>query len=203
MYDEHTAITLNMKIAVGSTRESKLSAVRSGLARIAEVVPGWSDAEIVGRAIEFDAPPMPLSDEQLIDGARARAFAVQASLAAESSFADYCVGMEGGFHTLSIQNIQHTFLRGWVCVADGEREFFGSTGSISVPTWLARRVIDERRELGAVIDEVTREKDVRSRQGTWGVLSLDLITRSASFETAVIAAFAPFYNVGFRLHKSA
>jgi non-canonical (house-cleaning) NTP pyrophosphatase len=32
-------------------------------------------------------------------------------------------------------------------------------------------------------------------KGTWGVLSLDLITRSASFETAVIAAFASFYNI--------
>ncbi len=105
--------------------------------------------------------------------------------------------MEGGFHNLSIENTEHTFLRGWVCVTDGERESFGSTSSISVPTWLARRVIDEGRELGTVIDEVTRQNDVRSRQGTWGVLSLDLITRSASFETAVIAAFAPFYNIEF------
>jgi non-canonical (house-cleaning) NTP pyrophosphatase len=35
---------------------------------------------------------------------------------------------------------------------------------------------------------------VRSRQGAWGVLSRGLLTRAMSFETALIAAFAPFYN---------
>jgi non-canonical (house-cleaning) NTP pyrophosphatase len=35
---------------------------------------------------------------------------------------------------------------------------------------------------------------VRSRQGAWGILSRDLVTRSMSFEMALIAAFAPFYN---------
>lgn len=57
-----------MRIAIGSTHESKLSAVRRGY-----------------------------------------------------------VGLEGGFHTLSIENTEHTLLRGWVCVTDGEWESFGST----------------------------------------------------------------------------
>jgi non-canonical (house-cleaning) NTP pyrophosphatase len=57
-------------------------------------------------------------------------------------------------------------------------------------------VIDGKRELSVVIDEVTNERDVRSRQGAWGVLSRDLLTRSMSFEAALIAAFAPFYNPG-------
>jgi non-canonical (house-cleaning) NTP pyrophosphatase len=43
-------------------------------------------------------------------------------------------------------------------------------------------------------DTVSRERDVRSGQGSWGVFSLDLITRATSFETAVVTAFAPFYN---------
>ena len=55
-------------------------------------------------------------------------------------------------------------------------------------------VIDGKRELGVVIDEVAGERDVRSRQGAWGVFSRDLLTRAMSFEAALIAAFAPFYN---------
>src|SRR5205809_264062 len=55
------------------------------------------------------------------------------------------------------------------------------------------------RELGDVIDEVAGEHDVRSRQGAWGVLSRGLLTRSMSFETALVAAFAPFYNA--RVYK--
>ena len=45
-----------------------------------------------------------------------------------------------------------------------------------------------------MIDEISGKTDVRSRQGAWGVLSRDLVTRSMSFELALIAAFAPFYN---------
>jgi non-canonical (house-cleaning) NTP pyrophosphatase len=48
--------------------------------------------------------------------------------------------------------------------------------------------------LGLVIDEVSGKRDTRSREGAWGVLSRDLLTRSLSFELALIAAFAPFYN---------
>ena len=40
---------------------------------------------------------------------------------------------------------------------------------------------------------------MRSRQGAWGILSRDLLTRSQSFEAALVAAFAPFYNA--RLYR--
>jgi non-canonical (house-cleaning) NTP pyrophosphatase len=58
-------------------------------------------------------------------------------------------------------------------------------------------VVEGKRELGEVIDEVAGELDIRSRQGAWGVFSKDLMTRSMTFEMALIAAFAPFYNAGF------
>jgi non-canonical (house-cleaning) NTP pyrophosphatase len=64
-----------------------------------------------------------------------------------------------------------------------------------VPEKLSRAVVDGGRELAEVIDEVAGERDVRSRQGAWGVLSRDLFTRSMSFEVALLAAFAPFYNL--------
>jgi non-canonical (house-cleaning) NTP pyrophosphatase len=63
-----------------------------------------------------------------------------------------------------------------------------------VPDSIKSSVIEGRRELGLVIDEVAGTRDVRSRQGAWGILSRDLVTRSMSFELALIAAFAPFYN---------
>jgi non-canonical (house-cleaning) NTP pyrophosphatase len=66
--------------------------------------------------------------------------------------------------------------------------------SIGVPPSIVKNVIEGKRELGLVIDEVAGARDVRSRQGAWGVLSRDLLTRSMSFEAALIAAFAPFYN---------
>jgi non-canonical (house-cleaning) NTP pyrophosphatase len=137
---------------------------------------------------------MPLTDWQLMQGARERALAVKDSLAQRRLEADIYVGLEGGFHSVSMEGEWHTFLRGWAYATNGETGAFGATPSITVPPAVVKRVIEGRRELGLVIDEVARSHDVRSRQGAWGVFSRNLITRSMSFEIALIAAFAPFYN---------
>jgi inosine/xanthosine triphosphatase len=181
-------------IALGSDRTAKVMAVRASLARIAAVDSTWSDAVIVGRPVTITAPAMPLTDRQLIHGARERAAAIRALLLEEGKRADIYVGLEGGFHSMSVDGEGHTFLRGWAYATDGQRGSFGASPSITVPYSIARRVIEGKRELGEVIDEVAGERDVRSRQGAWGVLSRDILTRSMSFEAALIAALAPFYN---------
>jgi non-canonical (house-cleaning) NTP pyrophosphatase len=48
--------------------------------------------------------------------------------------------------------------------------------------------------LGIAIDRFASQTDIRSKQGTWGVLSHDILTRRHSFVIALISAFAPFYN---------
>ena len=171
-------------------------AVRASIARVAEIDSSWAKATVLARAVEINAPAMPLNDWELMQGARERALAVRDLLQAKRRHADIYVGLEGGFHSISIEGEWHTFLRGWAYATDGKSGTFGATPSISVPTALAKKVIEGRRELGLVIDEVVGIKDVRSRQGAWGILSRDLVTRSMSFEVALIAAFAPFYNRG-------
>ncbi len=159
-------------IALGSDRAPKIMALRASIARIAAIDPAWADANVVARPVTTNIPAMPLTDWQLMQGARERALAVRDSLRSQRLDAEIFVGLEGGFHSVSIEGEWHTFLRGW----------------------LAKKVIEGRHELGLVIDEVAGKSDVRSRQGAWGVLSRDLVTRSMSFELALIAAFAPFYN---------
>lgn len=184
-------------IALGSDRAAKIMAVRASVARVAAIDPEWADVNVVARRVETSAPAMPLTDWQLMEGARERALAVRDSLRTRRLEADIYVGLEGGFHSISIGGEWHTFLRGWAYATDGERSAFGAAPSISVPQEIVKNVVQGRRELGAVIDEVTGARDVRSKQGAWGVLSRDLVTRSMSFELALIAAFAPFYNPKF------
>jgi inosine/xanthosine triphosphatase len=181
-------------IALGSDRAAKIMAVRASIARIATIDPAWANANVVARRVEISAPAMPLTDWQLMEGARERALAVRDSLHSRRLEADIYVGLEGGFHSISIGGEWHTFLRGWAYATDGERSAFGGAPSISVPAEIVKNVVQGRRELGIVIDEVSGGRDVRSKQGAWGVLSRDLVTRSMSFELALIAAFAPFYN---------
>jgi inosine/xanthosine triphosphatase len=181
-------------IALGSDRAAKIMAVRASMARIAEIDSSWVAASLIARPVETNVPAMPLNDWELMQGARERALAVRDLLRKQRRDADIFVGMEGGFHSISLEGEWHTFLRGWAYATDGQSGAFGATPSISVPESLAKKVIEGRRELGLVIDEVAGLRDVRSRQGAWGILSRDLVTRAMSFEVALIAAFAPFYN---------
>ena len=183
-----------MIIALGSARAAKIMALRSACARISEGDARWRNAELVARNVETSAPRMPLNDTQLMRGAFERATVLRELLLAEGAGADFYVGLEGGFHSITFDGVRHTFLHGWAYVADSARGHFGHAPAVTVPPSIVARVEGTGRELGEVIDEVAGERDVRSRQGAWGVLSRGLLTRSMSFETALVAAFAPFYN---------
>jgi len=182
------------RIALGSDRAPKIMAVRATIERIGKIDSAWRDANVVARAVQTNAPAMPLTDWELMRGARDRALMVFDVLREQNLAANLYVGLEGGFHSISVDGEWHTFLRGWAYATDGERGSFGMSPSIAVPDAIVKNVIGGKRELGLVIDEFAGARDVRSRQGAWGVLSRDLLTRSMSFEAALIAAFAPFYN---------
>lgn len=174
-------------------------ALRAACARIAEVDARWKRAELVARPVESGVPRMPLNDTQLMRGAFGRAEAMRHLLRDEGQRADFFVGLEGGFHSITFEGRRHTFLHGWAYVSNGASGHFGHAPAVVVPTAIVARVEGTGRELGDVMDEVAGEHDVRSRQGAWGVLTRGLLTRTASFEDALIAAFTPFYNA--RVYK--
>src|SRR2546430_16482092 len=120
------------RIALGSDRAAKIMAVRASIARIAKIDLAWREANVVARSVKINAPAMPLSDEELMQGARERALAVRAILLEQNLDANLYVGLEGGFHSIILDGSQRTFLRGWAYVFDGERDSFGMSPSISV-----------------------------------------------------------------------
>src|SRR5437870_11219102 len=95
------------RIALGSDRGAKIMAVRASVARVAEIDSGWRDASVVARPVKTDAPAMPLTDWELMSGARQRALAVREILIGQKLDADLYVGLEGGRHTLSIHREWH------------------------------------------------------------------------------------------------
>src|SRR5205809_7261753 len=98
-------------IALGSDRAAKIMAVRASIARVAEIDSAWRDASVVARSVKTDAPAMPLTDWELMSGARQRALAVRKILVEQNLVADLYVGLEGGFHSISVEGEWHTFLR--------------------------------------------------------------------------------------------
>jgi non-canonical (house-cleaning) NTP pyrophosphatase len=104
--------------------------------------------------------------------------------------------LEGGLHVHRLDSRRIVTLRGWAYATDSSSSqgSFGSSPAIQVPNLIAEAVLDHGLDLGDVIDGFSGRSDVRSNEGTWGILSRELITRRGSFELAAVAALAPFYN---------
>ena len=134
-----------MRIGVGTANPAKLAAVRASIGQISSLVPAWSGIEIIGRNVETGVPAMPLTDEDLMSGAKTRALGVRQLLAEEKTGADLCVGLEGGFHPARIEGECITFLKGWAYVTDGIRGSFGASPSIIVPDAIVRSVVEGGR----------------------------------------------------------
>ena len=183
-----------MIVALGSTRNAKITALRDSISQISAIDKNWQNAKIIAKDVVINIPAMPMTDKELMLGAKARAEAIAKLCNEQSQTANFYVGLEGGFHSVYLDDKSYTFLRGWAYVTDTKQSSYGASPSIIVPDKIVDQVVREERELGEIIDEIAGQVDVRSHQGTWGILSLDLFTRSMSFEVALIAAFAPFYN---------
>jgi inosine/xanthosine triphosphatase len=181
-------------IVVGSTRGPKVEAVRRVLGGLARVAPGFEQAEVVPFDASFAAPPMPLSLDEMLEGARGRAHLALESLAAAGRRADFAVGLEGGIDLRRTAPSNRGFLMSWAYVTDGRRGAHGCGGAVEVPSGLLESVVDRGIELSEAMDALSGERGVRDRQGAWGILTRGLIDRTASFEMALVNAFAPFYN---------
>ena len=185
-----------MIIAVGSTRGPKVEAVRRVLGALASIAPGFERAEIVPFDASTLAPPMPLSVDEMLEGARGRAQLALESVSAAGKTPDYAVGLEGGIDLRRTTPTNRGFLMSWAYVTDGSRGAHGCGGAIELPPALLDAVVDRGIELAEAMDALSGERGVRDRQGAWGILSRGLIDRTASFEAALLNAFAPFYNPG-------
>lgn len=183
-----------MIIAVGSLRPPKLNAVWEAASAFWPLISPNEPFEVVGVDVESGVGHTPLTREDLMNGARLRVERLIQKAQEEKQPWKYLVGLEGGFDVVQRGMERLVFLESWAYVSDGRRGSFGSGGSIWIPEPVARAVVDDGVELAEAIDRFAGKKGVRDNEGAWGILTLNLIRRQDSFRTAVINAFAPFYN---------
>lgn len=169
-------------VAVGSTNPVKVAAVGTIIHRV------WPEAQVEGISVPSGISEMPLSEAEIIRGARNRAQAALEGLAA-----DLGVGLEGGLH-------QESFgwaLQGWVAVVDGSgRSHIGSGTRLLLPEGIVQRVL-AGEELGFVMDDLLGEENVKQKGGAIGALTAGLITRQDAFTHSVAYALAPFLTPQF------
>ena len=182
-------------VAVRSTRRPKLNAVWEALTVVGPSLDPNAPFEVVGEEAASGVRHTPLSRADLMTGARNRAEALAKRAKEENLPWDYFVGLEGGLDVLDNGDSRSVFLQNWAYVANKDgRGAYGQSGSILLPEILARQVVDEGVELGVAIDAFAGGHGIRDAQGAWGVLTKNMITRQDAFRTAVINAFAPFFN---------
>jgi non-canonical (house-cleaning) NTP pyrophosphatase len=181
-------------VALGSKRRPKLMALRETLAVIGSMLDPDAHFEVVEMDVPSGVGHTPMSREEMMKGARFRAKALVEKVPLDRP-CQYFVGMEGGVDIITTENCRYVFLQNWAFVMDARGQCaYGQSGSLLLPEALASQVVDEGVELAAAIDALASGQGIRDAEGTWGVLTSNIITRQDSFRVALINAFAPFFN---------
>jgi non-canonical (house-cleaning) NTP pyrophosphatase len=194
-----------VKIAIATERKAKLEAVRAAAGRLASLgLRGWEKNTFIPRSVDSGVSATPTSDSELMEGARSRVASLRRLLISEGLQADYYIGLEGGLHVEMVVGKRLVFLRGWVYASNDQpgQGRFGCTPSVELPDEIAEAVLVQSEDLGVVIDRFAGRSDIKSNEGTWGVLTAGLITRGRSFEMATLAALAPYYNAPLYFHDN-
>ncbi|HEV2488483.1 MAG TPA: inosine/xanthosine triphosphatase [Candidatus Acidoferrales bacterium] len=187
-------------VAVGSMRRPKLNAVWEAVSVFGPVLEPNAQFEVIGAEAESGVRHTPLSRADIMSGARNRAEALAKQAREDQLPWEYFVGLEGGLDVTTIGGSRRVFLENWAYTADTSgRGAYGQSGSVLLPEELAQQVVDEGIELGTAIDAFAGGHGIRDAQGAWGVLTRNMITRQDAFRTAVINAFAPFFNAALYL----
>ena len=187
-----------MIVALGSTRKPKIRAVRRALALIMESVPafGHGSYQFVSRATPSRTSSTPQSTAELMAGARHRAESLLEMLRSEREAPVLSIGLEGGIGSENglDGSPRLFFLESWAYVTNGHRCAFGSSGCLPLPEDVVDAVVNRGEDLGPVADRLYEQKDVAGHQGTFGILTTELVTREDAFVRSLLHALAPFYN---------
>lgn len=151
---------------VGSTNPVKIGAVKDALGKL------FPHADYVGVEVGSGVRAQPKSDEETMKGARNRARKVL-----RVTHADMAIGLEGGV-TETPLGMMNTV---WCCVMTRSGVTSVSGGSHFVLPKKLAQAIREGREMADVLDEVSGQKDVRSKQGVIGFLTKNLIDRRTEY----------------------
>lgn len=182
-------------VAVGTTRRPKLNAVWEALTVVGPVLDIDAQFDIAAVEVASGVRHTPLTRDEIMAGARNRGEALLRLSRERNEPWEFFIGLEGGFDVIQSGAARLVFLENWAYVADRSgRASFGQSGAVAVPDQLAKTVVDDGVELSEAIDAFASGRGIRDAQGTWGILTRNMITRQDAFRVAVINAFAPFFN---------
>lgn len=169
-------------VIIASENPVKISAVTKAFERFFPA----EQFHFEGIATDSGVPDQPKGNDETLLGATNRAHNAKNRRAD----AQYWVGLEGGIDMTS----RGTEAFAWMCVVDEHGNMgLGKTGSFYLPDAVTR-LLNEGFELGEADDKVFSRVNSKHSNGSVGILTHDLIDRTAYYVDAVIFALIPFAN---------
>ena len=154
-------------VLIGSTNPAKIKAVQRALLALN------LQYTVVGKDVESDVSAQPMSDVETLQGAKNRA-----TNCSKTSPCVFAIGLEGGIDYVNEQLL----ICNWGALVDHEgRTFIASGARIPLPSHF-REELKEGRELGQIMDEYCRRKDIRKKEGAVGIFTKGAINRIEMFE---------------------
>jgi inosine/xanthosine triphosphatase len=170
------------RVIVASTNPVKISSTETGFAKMFPE----EAFRVEGFAALSEVSNQPTSGEETLKGALNRVNNVSKFILD----ADYWVGIEGGLE--AVDGELEVFA--WVVVISKDGKIGKArTGTFFLPKKVAQ-LINEGKELGEADDIVFGTTNSKQANGSVGILTGDVLTRTTYYEPAVILALIPFKN---------
>lgn len=167
-----------ISVLVGSQNPVKIKAVEAAFAKVFAAA-----LEIKGIKVDSEISSQPMSLEEAFLGSVNRIKNIR-----KISLADFYVGIEAGLQKYSF---------GWtaaaVVVVENKKGIRGI--GISPQILLPEKMVSEvknNKELGLVLEKISRVENIKQKQGLFGFLTNNILTRQTAYEPAIIASLAVF-----------
>ncbi len=171
----------HIEIAVGSNNPVKVGATLLGFKAM------WPEHIYTVKPFKFKSAvsAQPMSDSETIEGALYRAD--RALLRCKS--ATYGVGLEGGSHKIGLD----WFETGWCVVVDHSGNYgISSSIRMKIPEKVMQWLNLHGGEVGDAMDSIFKKKNIKQKQGFFGLMTENRITRTSAYADAVISALSRF-----------
>ncbi|OGD83021.1 hypothetical protein A2572_01005 [Candidatus Collierbacteria bacterium RIFOXYD1_FULL_40_9] len=169
-----------IRVFVGSINPVKELAVKSAFQK---TLPQY-EAMVHGLAVPSGVRAQPMTDAETLLGAKNRL----ANLTQFATSADFWVGIEGGVEVVGRQIESFA----WVVVKSKEGVYGKSrTATFTLPSQVSELVL-KGMELGDADDLVFGQSNSKRTNGSVGIMTGDIITRTTYYEHALILALIPF-----------
>ncbi len=161
-----------MKVIVGSRNPAKYMGVQQALFDL-ELV----DCDTMAMDVDSGVRNQPLSDQETVDGALQRA----RQAIAENADAEFAIGLEGGVVLDSTPSSPVMVCNWGALVAKDGQEYIAGGARIPLPDSFKEEFL-AGRELGDLMDEYCKRKDIRKHEGAVGIFTEGAVTRLEMFE---------------------